>query len=72
MKESEIEEWMDISLEDITKMNMISQIEFRAKEDLKWLKEHDQRNNNAKHIIYAAIISGSLIGIAGIIAGVLK
>ena len=65
MNDSELDKWMLQSLEEITKMNMISQMEYRA-------KEYELKHNNAKHIIYAAIISGGLIGIAGIIAGVLR
>ena len=46
-------------------MNIISQMEYRA-------KEHQLKNSNAKHIIYAAIISGGLIATGTILAIMLK
>ena len=76
MSENELDEFLKLNLEDLQKMNLITQMESRIKHERiyseNFEREYLQKDRNMKHIIYAAIISGSLIGVATIIATVIQ
>jgi len=71
MEDSELDKWMNLTIEDIKKMNMISQMEYNAKQYQLNQEEFKHNQSLSRHIIYAAIISGVIIALGSIIAVVI-
>ena len=72
MEDLDLEEWCSQSLEELQKMNMISQIEHRSEQKIIELTKLLNQKDNTKHIIYVAIISGGLVAIATVIGAAIK
>jgi len=72
VEDLDLEEWCSQSLEELQKMNMISQIEHRSEQKIIELTKLLNQKDNTKHIIYVAIISGGLVAIATVIGAAIK
>lgn len=68
MTDKELEKWIKLSLNEVNKMNMISQMEYRAKEHQLNQERHNHSQSLSRHILYAALISGGIIASGAIIA----
>ena len=72
LTEKELEDFLTIPIEDLTKMNILNEMEHRLKTDNFYKAQLELSANNAKHVIYAAVISGGFIAVATIVGAVLK